>query len=356
MHSRDEHQPEEISIKDVASKVKAAFRHLRSKTPQIIIITIIGGVFGLLYSFYKKPLYTADSTFVLDQSSKMNGMGQYAGLASLAGIDIAGGGGQSIFQSDNIIELYKSRLMISQTLLSKVNIGQKPELLIERYIQFNGLRDKWKEDKQLANLSFSGDPGKFSRKQDSVLLEIIKSLNAKNLSVSKLDKKLSIIIVSVKTNDELFSKEFNVKLVETVNKFYTQTSIKKSYQNVSILKKQADSLRLALDRSLSGVASAIDAAPNANPGMVSLKVPSQKRQIDVQANSAIYGEVVKNLELAKMSLRQDAPLIQIIDQPVLPLDVTKIGKLKGLIIGLFIGLLISVVLVVLTKILKQISS
>jgi uncharacterized protein involved in exopolysaccharide biosynthesis len=99
---------------------------------------------------------------------------------------------------------------------------------------------------------------------------------------------------------------------------------------VHVLQHQADSVRDVLNSSISGVADAIDASPNANPQLLSLRVPSQKRQIDVQASSAIYSEMIKNLEISKMALNKETPLIQIIDSPILPLDNDKVSKKIGL--------------------------
>jgi len=123
---------------------------------------------------------------------------------------------------------------------------------------------------------------------------------------------------------------------------------------VQTLQKQADSVRQVLDLALNGVASTMDASPNANPALMSLRVPSQKKQIDVQANTAIYSEIVKNLEISKISLRQEKPLIQVIDPPVLPLAVDRLGKLKGLIIGFVLGMLVASIIVVTKKVYQSI--
>jgi hypothetical protein len=237
--------------------------------------------------------------------------------------------------------------------LSEVNIAGKKQQLIDRYIEFNKLRESWKKKDQLKNISFTGDPSMFSRAQDSIISGIVIEFNKKLLLVDKLDKKLSIIVVNVTSEDELFAREFNLKLVETVNNFYSATKTKKSNQNVSVLQKQADSVKMVLNSSISGVASALDASPNANPLLSSLKVGSQKKQVDVQASTAIYAEIVKNLELSKITLRQDMPLIQIIDKPVLPLEKKQLGKLKGIIIGLFIGALLSSVFLLLRRIINN---
>ena len=326
----------DVSVTDIFAAVSSAFVYLRRRWIIIAVISIAGALAGLAYAILKKPTYIAVCTFVLDDGSKGGSLGQYAGLASLAGIDVAGGG--DLFQGDNIIELYKSRLMIENTLLSEVKFDGKNQLLIDRYIEFNKLRAKWKKHDGIDSVNFYGDPEKFNRHQDSIITDIVDIFNRKYLAVIKPDKKLSIIDVGFNSKDELFAKEFTNKLVETVNDFFVQTKTKKSYQNVQVLQHQADSVKQTLNASISGAAFASDAAPNANPMLQSLHVPSQKKQVDVQASSAVYAEIVKNLEIAKINLREEKPLIQVIDSPVLPLPIDRISKVKGAVIGFLIGL------------------
>ncbi|RWY50186.1 Wzz/FepE/Etk N-terminal domain-containing protein [Mucilaginibacter gilvus] len=346
---------DEISLKALINKGNAGLKHLRSKWPIILLFGLFGALLGGAYAHFKKPVYTATSTFVLEEPGKGGGLAQLSGLASLAGIDVGGGGG-GIFQGDNILELYKSRVMIEKTLLSPVELNGKMQLLIDRYIASNKLEERWKEKDGITNFSFNQDPAKFSRWQDSIISDIVMNFNKKVLVVDKIDKKLSILKVDIITNDELFAKAFNSKLVETVNDFYTQTKTKKSVQNVNVLQHQADSVKRVLGYSISGVASALDAAPNANPALLSLRVPSQKKQVDVQASGAIYSEIVKNLEVAKISLRQETPLIQVIDQPVLPLPKTELGTVKAIVIGFVLGAILIIIWLSSKKISQKIMS
>ena len=46
---------------------------------------------------------------------------------------------------------------------------------------------------------------------------------------------------------------------------------------------------------------------------------------------------MKNLEIAKLSLRKETPLIQIIDTPIFPLDKSGTSKLLATIIGSIIS-------------------
>jgi hypothetical protein len=344
MNQSDQQKPinnsGEISFTDLVGAIKRTISYIMQKWIIVLIAMIFGAILGLSYSIIKKPTYTAVCTFVLEDAKSGGGMGQYAGLASLAGINIGGSGGGGIFEGDNILELYKSRSMIEKTLLSSCNFDGKKQLLIDRFLDYYKFRDKWKDNGQLNHINFNGDPDKFNRKQDSIITDLVELFNEKILNVTKPDKKLNIIRVEVVTKDELFSKYFTEKLVQNVNDFYVQTKTKKAYQNVQVLQRQADSVKGILNSSISGVATAIDAAPNANPQMSTLRVSSQKKQVDVQANTAIYSEVVKNLEIEKIDLRQEMPLIQVIDKPVLPLQVNKVGKIKGIIIGFILGTII----------------
>ncbi|MBS1504586.1 MAG: hypothetical protein JST32_21180 [Bacteroidetes bacterium] len=107
--------PEGISVSDFVARVTAGLRYAGRKWLTIVLISLAGVLAGLSYSIFQRPTYTAECTFVLEETSKLGGLSQYAGLASLAGINISGTGG-GLFEGDNIIELYKSRSMIERAL------------------------------------------------------------------------------------------------------------------------------------------------------------------------------------------------------------------------------------------------
>jgi len=147
----------------------------------------------------------------------------------------------------------------------------------------------------------------------------------------------------INIKDELFSKYFAEILVKKVSDFYIDTNTKNSSQTVLVLQRLTDSVRNELNSAITGVASTSDINPNPNPSLQILRVPSQRRQVDVEANGAMLTELVKNLELAKISLRKETPLVQIIDTPILPLEQEKIGKLKGPIIGAILGGILTII-------------
>lgn len=331
---------DEISVKEVFSRISEIKHYIFSKWLVIFVAAILGAAIGLIYSFFARTTYKAELSFALEDERGGGGLSSALGLASQFGIDLGSdASGGSVFSGDNLLELMKSRSMVESALLSTVSINNKKETLAEFYIDFNHLRDYWQNNSQLRNIRFppNADRSKFNLAQDSLLGTFYKSIEKSELTVEKIDKKLSIIKVTVNSENELFSKYFTEVLVKTVSDFYIETKTKKSVQNLTILQHQTDSVRRALNNAISGVASSTDYNPNPNPALQVLRVPSQRRQVDVQANQAILTQLIANLEISKVSVRKDTPLIQIIDKPILPLDKKKLGHIKALVVGAVIA-------------------
>ncbi|RIW18318.1 exopolysaccharide biosynthesis protein [Algoriphagus lacus] len=328
----------QFTLKEVFQNLGEWFVFFLSKWKTLVFAGVIGVGLGALVSVLKKPVFHAETSFVLEEGDGA-GIGQMSGLASLVGVNLGSLGSTSgLFQGDNIMELYRSDRMIGETLLSPFGDNQ---LLIDRFVEFEKLDEKWASKVDFSALDFTVPRESFTVTQDSVVKEVAKLIRERQLSVAKPDRKLSIIQVSISSKDELFAKAFNETLVEKVNSFYFETKTKKTGENVAILQTQADSVRAILDESIGAFASATDRVPNANPLLTSATVETRKRQIDVQATGAVYQEIVKNLEIAKVNHRNNSPLIQIIDSPRLPLKRSEIRLVKGMVLGAVItGLLV----------------
>ena len=329
---------DEISLKELIQKIQEWVAYLKTQWKLIIGIAALGGIIGFVYASFQKPTYLATTTFVLEEDKGGGGLGGAMGLASSFGFDLGGGGG-GLFTSSNIIELMKSRLVVEKTLLNPVQIAGKEISLADYYIQINDLKEGWSKNPNLANISFpvNADRTKFSLQQDSILQTISEDLTKENLTIIQKDKKVSIISLTVKTESELFSKLFCEQLLKETSDFYIETKSKKSRLNVDILQHQADSIRAELNSAITGVATASDNVYNLNPALNVKRTPSTRRQVDVQANTAILTQLVAQLELSKVSLRKETPLVQLIDRPILPLEKDKVGRLKSLVLGGFLA-------------------
>lgn len=354
MNNNEIQNSDEISLKELIEKAAAWWYYLLTQWKIILLAGIIGACLGLVYSFIKKPIYTATLSFALEDEKGGGGLGGALGLASTFGIDLGGGGG-SIFTGSNLTELFKSRAMVEQTLLSPVVVEGKTISLAEMYIQNQEWRKKWNEKPKLASIQFLPDTKRkyFTRVHDSILGVMYQDLSKTGLSVGQKDKKISIITIDVNSTNELFSKYFTEALVKEVSDFYVTTKSKKARMNMDILERQTDSIRRELNGAITGVAVANDNTFMLNPALNVRRAPSARRQVDVQANTAILTELVKQTELAKVTLRKETPLIQVIDHPILPLKKEKFGKAKGIVMGGFLAGFLIVIFLIIRRVLKQ---
>jgi len=324
-------EDKEYPLGEFKKLISSWIAYLKSKLLWVILVGIISGLYGIYYASTQKPVYTAELTFASDIGQ--SGMSAYAGIASQLGLDV--GGGESIFEGDNLMELLRSRLLIQKTFLTPVVINSKNQLLVDYYIDCKELRKQWKNNPASSKIIFTAAPQSADRNRDSIMKQFYNNIVGSALTIERIDRRLNIIKASIKDNDELFAKLFIEQLVNNAIQYYTSFKIQKAKQNVQILQRQTDSVRNLVSGNIVSIASENDL--NINPLRQLPKANVQRKGIDVQVNTALYGELVKNLELSRMALRKETPLIQTIDTPTLPLDKKKMGRLRGAVIFGFIG-------------------
>ncbi len=338
----------EVTGGDLFVITRSWYNYLLSKWYKIIITAIIFGVIGIFYAWLKKPVYVADLTFAAENDAGP-GIGAYAGIAAQFGIDLAGSSG-SAFEGENLVHFMSSRLMQEKALLTPVTINNKRQLLVDYYIKANEVDKGWGKKPELRNITFTDYATTRNRARDSVLKKIYSDIS-QSLFIGRVDKKADIIAVKIEDTDELFAKLYVENLVRTVIDYYIDYKSQKSRQNVQLLQRQTDSVKGLLTGNIVDIATTNDL--NVNPLRQITRTGVQKKQIDMQVNSALYAELAKNLEMSKISLRRQMPFIQLIDLPVLPLEKKKMGRLKGAVIFGFLGACLAIGYFIMRKLLAK---
>ncbi|MGN6803312.1 MAG: Wzz/FepE/Etk N-terminal domain-containing protein [Ginsengibacter sp.] len=311
-----------------------------------LLIGLVGAVAGYLYALSHKTQYQSYLSFALDEGGS-NGGSSAMGLAAQFGISL--GGSQSVFTGDNILEIIESRRMIEGTLLAVDTFDNKPMTLIEFYLENEN--PVTTDDHPGLIKFYPGQPrSEFSYGQDSVLYNTYLKFKTKNIIARKPDKRLNIYEVMVTSHNEKFSKDFTEKLIEQTNSFYTEIRSKKAGETLEILEKRVPDMKQKLDASIANKAAIQDA--NLNTPLANAEVPLLKQQTNAQVYSAAYGEMFKNLEVARFQYLQSIPLLQIIDAPNYPMRKIKPGKLKMAVVFAVLSgfiLLISLIIINLFK-------
>ncbi len=346
---------DEITLKELLEKAKEWYYYLLSQWKIIVVAVLLGAALGLAYSMSKKPIYTATLSFALEGENSGGMAGGALGLASSFGLDLGTSGGGA-FTGSNLNELFKSRSIVEHTLMQPIVSDSDTISLAEMFLRINGLRESWKTNPKLKQIQFPPLTKRkyFTRVHDSIM-GVMYSHAKSNLTVDQKDKKVAITSIDVKSENELFAKAFSESLAKEVSDFYVETKSKKARMNMAILQKQTDSIRAELNGAITGVAVANDNTFMLNPALNVNRAPSAKRQVDVQANTAILTELVKQTELAKVTLRKETPLIQVIDRPILPLPKEKFGKANGIFLGSILAGFLTVLGLIIRKIFKEIA-
>ena len=329
MKEETQKENSEISVAEVIEKTNHLIRYLRTKWLTILLISLAGGIVGVTYAWLKQPVYEAALSFsTFEEKSSGGGL---AGLAAQFGINVGSAG--DVFNGDNLLALIHSKRILTRSLLQIDTIDGKQTNLLNYYIEVSA--DKKKDDNTPpVSFPLQQPLSTYNRQQDSILNGICEDLLKSSIVTSRMDKKLELFQITCTTKNELFSRLLALQLIKQVSSFYIETKTKRSAQTVDVLQKRADSIRLAYNNALSGRATLADA--NINAALQGPVVSIQKKQTDITVLVTAYTEIIKNLELAKFNLLQNTPLVQVIDEPVMPLKKIKASRLLTGIIAAFI--------------------
>ena len=341
---------ERIFIIDIFIMARKAFLYLLSKWLVIFIVALLAGLAGIFYAWSVKPVYTAELVFSSEAGGE-GGLGGYAGLAAQFGLDLGGGGGGA-FEGDNLMELLRSHSILQNALLSDAKNFGPNKLMIDAYLDNHEINKNWKDDPKFKHVKFVKPPFAAERVRDSVMKATIKNIIDGQLSISKIDKKLNYIKVEMKDVNEVFAKDFVKILMDNASAFYINYKSKRSRTNFNLIYRLTDSVRGLLYGNIEQYASKADL--NLNPLRQIAKTGSQKIQVNAQANTALYTELLKQLGLAQISLQKVTPLIQVIDEPMLPLKKKKPGRLLMGIVFAFVGGGLFVIYLLLRKWIREV--
>ena len=319
----------EISLGDISKGIKKRIRYLLSKWVILLVAAVIGIAVGLLYAYTAKPKYTGKLIFVLSTESKGSNL---SGLASQFGLDFGGGSSNDVFSGDNILTLFKSQKMIKSVLFKKP--PNESANLANIIVQEWEWDKQWrKHDRTNTSFPFPDDPAKLTLVQDSLLREIHTKLIEQYVLVSRTDKKLSVFELKTTVTNEVFACYLTRYLMDETAKFYIETKTSIAKKNLVMLEKEADSLRSLLGRNITATAASIDQTFNLNSALQIKRSSAQKSQANATVVATAYGEVIKNLEIAKITLQKEMPLYQIIDTPQIPLKAERVSKLFSVLTG-----------------------
>jgi uncharacterized protein involved in exopolysaccharide biosynthesis len=338
---------DEISLKELIFKGQNWLNYFWTYKWLILLVIILGSIIGFCYAmFYSKNSYTAELTFAMEQKG---GGSSLSGLASSLGLEDIGASSSGMFGGENILHLLKSNRIIHEALKEPL-----PELegdhLLNAYLKNNF--EKALKQKKIKLFPKQIDSLNSTRAQDSLLLLITKNIREGQLAADRTDKKTTIVSLEVIDNNEKWAFLFSKMLVKHAIELYLDIKIGRLLTSELELTRKRDSIRGLLDGSITTLA--IETDLSSHSPLMRYKSNQAKKQVDVEVLKSMYSSVIQNLEITKFKRSQEEPIIEIIDEPILPLKVKEFGKAKGIIFGGFLSGFLIIGFLIIRKVLKGI--
>lgn len=347
---------EEFSIQNFLRSIIGGIGYLLSKW----FFLLLGGLaLGLLYialNFSKKPVYTAEMSFALDDgAAKSTTSNTITSLSAELGFGPTYEAGGVFSSATNILELMQSRLIINKTLKRSVLLNNKPIVFINFFLDSLDFRKKWMAGSPYEKVDFT--KSKFSKEEERFTNGIINNvyalLTSSFIKVDKKGKGSSLIQVTLTSENEAFSKYFLEALVDEVSKYYIEIKTFRAKLHLEFIQKRTDSTSGSYRGNLYSKAALSDA--NINPVREVAVAPIEKKQTDVQVTKEAYVNLVKSLEAAKTSLMEETPLFQYLDVPVFPLKITQDNLTIKFILFFIIGIIITSIFLLIKRLYRSIT-
>lgn len=315
--------------------------HLTKQWWKILLVALAGGLLGLTLAYLKKPGFKAEITFAVDEQKEQNNRSSFSEFSEQLGLGSIDGG--NVFSSiGNIQELIRSRVLIEKTLRKKVPTNPS-FTFADFYIDSCGFREKWINRSAFPGFRFTKIPKDTAEVLfgNGLITNIYKTLLTENIKINSKGKNTSITSVTCESAHPVFSKYFVEALLSEVTTYYIESKTQRSRINLAIVQNRADSVQKAYMQALYGHASFQDR--DINVVRQTFSVPGSKSQTDIQILRTAYIDLSRNVEAAKTSLMNNTPVIQLLDQPVFPLETIKKSPVRQFVMFFVLTLLVTLV-------------
>jgi len=339
---------EEISLRDLVLKIKSFTREVRLHWYIPAICIVIALVIQTYRYLTFIPEFPASITFSVDEDEG----GSSSGLTSILGQIGLGSVRPSRYNLDKIMALSKSRRVVEHTLFHKIIVEGKDDFMANHLIRqyhLNNTKENAKKGK--VDFFFTHDSlSLFDRAENEMLINLYNLIigspdNPKKALVNTdYNEDTNIMSLRASTTNEDISLAMADRMFISLSNYYINKAIEKQYKTYSVVSAKKDSVLTVLKSNEYQLATFKDS----HRGMLMRtdQIAELRLQREIAALSAMYAEVLKNTEIADFSLKNKLPFIQVIDEPLSPIQPTQASLLRMLLIGIIAGGMIGSIYVV----------
>ena len=287
----------------------------------IVLVPFITVFLTFTYvQFIQQPIYESHSTILLPKSNA--GLGGLAGIASQFGVNVPGGSSADLSSPSLFPELIKSRTF-AERILDKPFYSKEFD----------------KELSLLAIFTYGDGPPEFGL--DTLIQNAIGVLQG----MISFESQGSFSVLTVRAGDPYFAKDLNKVVLDelqSLNRYYKSQHLN---EKTEFIKNRIESVENDLKESEQTFK--IFREQNRQISSPALQLELEHLSRDVEIQKGIYLTLKQQQELAKIEEVEKATIVQVLDEPQVPLGSTnknlKLSVLLAGILGIGLGIMIGFV-------------
>lgn len=345
-----ENTPQSIPQDDEIDLIQLA-KTLWKGRKTIIVSIVVAAILGVAVALLSPKAYTTSTTMVPQVSSKGSSLGGLSSLAAMAGfnLDMSGGAGPlspviypQILQSVPFqLELMNTPFTFSDSpeqvsIFTYYTEFAKPGILsqVKRYtigLPFVILKAVKGEQPETKVVPTDSKVITLTTQQQSVR-------NILNESISlTTDTKEGYMTLSVTMPEALTAAEVAMKVQEMLQRYITDFKIAKASTQLQYIEALYTEKKENYEKAQARLAGFRDRNKNVTSALARTEEERLNGEFTIAYN--VYNELAKQLEQARIQVKEDTPVLSVIKPVVVPLEKSKPNRPMILAIWLFLGII-----------------
>ncbi|WP_129595036.1 Wzz/FepE/Etk N-terminal domain-containing protein [Seramator thermalis] len=345
-------ESDEIDLKDLFIKIW-------TQRKLILVVTAIAIVIGLLVAFLSPVEYSASCTVVPQQTEKSGS--NLAGIASMMGVNLGSGMSGETLSPTVYPNIVKSAPYCSDIMQTKITTKKSsvPITLYEYYT-----KDEYRDKNPFSIIA------KYTIGLPGTILSAITSNDSEDLGQAIYSDTITGKVISLSEDErkvyeiirnniqlELNSKDGYIvlgysfgepeavaqitqNLYTTLDKYVRNYKAQKAEDNLIFVQSSYEDARADFLRKQSELAAFQDA--NRDLSTASARAILRRLNSEYDIAFTVYNELAKQLEQAKLAVKQSIPVLTVIDPVVVPNQKSAPRRAMILIVFTFLGVIIGI--------------
>lgn len=286
----------EISLSDILAFFKRNWLIL-------LLAGLVSGGFGYGISYVIPIEYEASVKVLPEFSSGIGGAGGLSDLASMAGISL-GKNGSDALRPDLYPSILSSKAFLIKVLSIPFALQNGQKIKLATYL-----------DKDATALT----PQQIAQGDTVIILtrdqeRVLK--NTRNRITAGMDRMTGILTIQVSMPDPVLAAACATYSLAYLTNFVTEYRGGKKFEKVDFLRKQMAEAKSKYQRAEMSLNAYRDRNRNTYSNVA--RVGEQRLQTEFMQAQTLYGQLAQQLESARLQALEDAPVLKILDPPMVP--------------------------------------